>query len=547
MFLDRALEVAEQRLGPGCVLGAWIQISGGRPLIAAHPPASAPLVGLEDLGEPIWSLMSQRRAALGVDMRRGRAWQAPGERGGEWRPEERLSADCSHLVLVPLWTPGARLDGVVGLATQTPGRGPFERVWPELSAELQAISDLLGPSIAMLPRRGGAIQDDVGPWLPVVGRAMAPVIATLDAYARLDEILLLRGPTGTGKSRLATWCWVRSPRSSGRFVVANLLGVPESGQESELFGVRKGTFTGVGERTGQIPAAENGTLFLDEIDKLSLATQVKLLRLLDERRYRVLGDSVDREADVRFIVASNADLEALVTNGRLLEDLYYRINVLPVRIPALRQRLDEIGPWARWMVRTLHQGRVGNDAVDLTPLAVDYLCGQPWPGNLRQLHNVVRRAYALAAMDSLERLPSGELPGEVMIQRDTVERALLDEPAPARGGEPGALEALRRTALGVVQLAERRRAAGMAPLSERDGDLELADAFRGLVLQIAVDRTGDVRKAFELFGLEGRLRGGNYLRTWRQATDQVALLERVLAEEQARAIEPPPGAGPGDP
>ncbi len=532
VFLERVLQVAEQRIGPTGVLGAWLQVASGRPLIAAHPPLSAPLVGLDDLGEAIWSLLCQRRVALGVDLRRGRAWQSPGERGLDWRPEERLSADCSHLLLVPLRTPGGRLDGVVGLATQTPGRGPFERAWPELAAEVQALTDLTAPSLTLLPRRGVSQSHEYGPWMPVIGRAMAPVIATLDAYARLDEILLLRGPTGTGKSRLASWCWQRSPRSSGRFVVANLLGVPESAQESELFGVRKGTFTGVGERSGQIPAAENGTLFLDEIDKLSLTTQVKLLRLLDERRYRVLGDGVEREADIRFIVASNADLEALVANGRLLEDLYYRINVLPVRIPSLRQRQDEIGPWALWMARALHQGRVGNDAVDISPLAVECLCSQPWPGNLRQLHNVVRRAYALAAMSGLEQLAVGELPGEILIHRAMVERALQDEPGPSVASDERALEALKRTALGVVQLAERRRAAGVTPLSERDGDLELADAFRGLVLQIAVERTGDVRKAFALFGLEGRIRGGNHLRTWRQAEDQVALLRRVLEEEE---------------
>ncbi len=531
VFLDRALGLASGRLGPSAALSAWMQISSGRPFVVAHTPSAAPVTGLEATGEAFWALMGQRRAALGVDLRRGRAWQSPGERGADWRPEERLGGEGTHLLMVPLYSAGSRLDGVVGLVTHSPGRGPFERAFPELSAELQALCDLFAPTLSLLPRRGSRPLDDLGPWLPVVGRSMAPVVATLDAYARLDEILLLRGPTGTGKSRLATWCWSRSPRAAGRFVVANLLGVPESAQESELFGVRKGTFTGVGERPGQIPSAEGGTLFLDEIDKLSLATQAKILRLLDERRYRVLGDAVEREANVRFIIASNADLEALVQSGKLLEDLYYRVNVLPVRVPPLRQRQDEIAPWALWMARNLHQGRVGNDGVDFSPLALDFLCDQPWPGNLRQLHNVVRRAYALGAMAGLERLGPGELPGEILIGREMVERALKDEPE--LGDQPGEgdLEALRRTALGVVRLVERRRAAGLPPLSERDGDLELADAFRGLVLSIAVERTGDLRRAFELFGLGARLRGGNHLRTWRQAEDQVALLSQALAEE----------------
>jgi len=540
--LERALEQAALTVGEAGVLGAWLQVSAGNPWISAHPPAAERVTGLDELAPSLWALMQQRRACVALDLRRQRLWSEPGEPGVPWRLEQGSAPEASHFLLAPLWTPGQRLDGIVGLALHVPERGQLERAYSDLSAPVQAIADLLGPSLALLPRRGRVSVAEHGPWLPVVGRAMAPIIETLDAYARTDEILLLRGPTGTGKSRLAFWCWLHSPRASGRFVVANLLGVPESGQDSELFGVRKGTFTGVGERPGQVQAAQGGTLFLDEIDKLSVAAQVKLLRLLDERRFRVLGEGTDREADVRFIVASNADLEALVAQGRLLEDLYYRINVLPVRIPGLSARQDEIGPWAVHMARELHQARAGNDAVELSPLAVDFLLHQPWPGNLRQLHNVIRRAYALAAVGAARATDATSPAGEVLIQRTHIERALSDEPPPSGLPELGSLELLRRGARGVVQLAQRRRAEGIPALGGRDGDLELADAFRGLVLECALERAGDLRSAFELFGLEGRLRGGNHLRTWRQARAMVGHLERAFAEEPAPGGTTPAGA-----
>lgn len=484
----------------------WVQLSEDQ---LTEPDAIAPLHGVATAwlsAHPGPSLMQPRA---------GRARQIP---GGAWSPIAPLSASVGTGVLLwPMRAPGGKQTGLVGAV---------------LSAELsendgltsamttaQVLVDAAAPTVSALPRRVGDAATRSDPLLPVVGAEMARVIDTLGCYARTDEVLLLRGPTGTGKSRLARWCWSRSARRDAPLVIANLLGVPETGQDSELFGVRRGAFTGVSERVGQVTQAQGGTLFIDEVDKLSLAAQVKLLRLLDERVYRVVGETREREADLRFILASNADLELAVQEGRFLEDLYYRICVLPVWIPPLAERRDEIAPWARHMAREWC-GRSERSAL-LSAAAEARLRAHPWPGNLRQLHNVLRRAFALASAEAE--------PGEpILLSRAHLDRALNFDPSGRGGVDLGVFEALRRTALAVVRTVEQRRASGLAPLDDRNGDLSLADAFRGLVLQVAVECTGDLKSAFTLFGLEDRIRGGNHLRTWRIAEEQVAMLSAAL-------------------
>ena len=474
---------------------AWARARMG-PVLAARGPVGAP----EQDG---WSVVSAPKPEAGA---------APGWPGTTlvWPVEELSGAAAGAVVLC--------FKGV---------RPPSGWGTPELG---ELMVSAAAPRLLSLPLRPAPTRPDRGPMLPVVGRAMAPLVDTLEAYARTEEILLLRGPTGTGKSQLARWCWSRSARSGRKLVVANLLGVPETGQDSELFGVRRGTFTGVGERLGQLQSAHHGTLFLDEVDKLTLSTQAKLLRVLDERRYYVVGDASEHTADVRFIIASNTDLEAAVAERRFLEDLYYRINVMPVCLPPLRERPDEIGPWAQHMATEIHAGR-GGRRVTLTAEAELLLTEPRWPGNLRELHNVVRRAYAFATLEASPTERAG-LPEHLEIQGVHVRRALRSGLAPEAASDGPAIEALQRAAVGLVNLAVQRRAAGQSPLQGRDGDLALADSFRGLVLQIAAERLGDPRAAFELFGIESRLRGGNHLRTWRLAHRQVELLRRALAEEE---------------
>ena len=282
---------------------------------------------------------------------------------------------------------------------------------------------------------------------------------------------------------------------------------------AELFGWRRGAFTGaVKDNPGAISRAQGGTLFIDEIDKLSLKAQAGLLHVLEERRYRPLGEEAgERRADVRFIAGTNADLRASVRAGRFREDLYYRISVLPVRVPPLAERLDELPLWAAYMVRRRH-GHGRRDQAHLAANAVELLVQASWPGNLRQLDNVVRRAYALALHDR----PGAD--GDLVLERRHVERALAYEDV----AEPGSLLAqLWQAAVAFVEEAERRGPAGRL-------SLELCEAFRGLVLGVALERLGDVDQAFELLGQAQALRHRNHHKVMRRELQKVRQLVTVL-------------------
>jgi DNA-binding NtrC family response regulator len=331
--------------------------------------------------------------------------------------------------------------------------------------------------------------------------------------------VLISGPTGAGKSRLARWCHEHSQRRSQRFEALDLLGVPEDLQTAELFGWKRGAFTGaVKDNPGAISRAAKGTLFLDEIDKLSLKAQAGLLRFIEERAYRMLGDDAvaERRADVRLLVGTNADLRAAVRAGRFREDLYYRINVLPVRLLPLSERLDELPRWADYMLCRRHQESSGGGTVRFEPEAGKLLAAAPWPGNLRQLDNIVRRAYALLLAGQ-----SGAR-GDLVIQRHHVERALTFD----SDVEPSALvEQLWRAAHTFVHEAERRRR-GDAPLP-----LELADAFRGLVLGAALQQTGSRDGAFVVLGQEPLLKNRNHHRALHRELSRVRELLRLLGSD----------------
>ena len=305
-----------------------------------------------------------------------------------------------------------------------------------------------------------------------------------------------------------------STRTSSAYTTPLKRATPYISCSSTLFGWRRGAFTGaVRDQIGAIQRAEGGTLFIDEIDKLPLEAQGKLLRLLDERRFSVIGDGRERIANVRFIVASNVNLEEEVRAGRFLVDLYYRINVLPVEVPPLSARRDEIASWAQHQVG-LARTRHGSGPDRLTPEADALLRAREWPGNLRQLHSVVLRAWAFAF--------AGASP---KIEAPHVARALRLE---ASG--PSSIAPFRRAAEAFVEASLGETEGGRPPLP-----LELAEAFTGLVLLAAAERLGGEREAFLHFDLEARTRGGNHLKTWRREMERVEALERALR-----------GASPGD-
>jgi two-component system response regulator AtoC len=206
-----------------------------------------------------------------------------------------------------------------------------------------------------------------------------------------NSTVLIRGETGTGKELVARAVHQSSPRRSASFVKLNCAAVPDSLLESELFGYEKGAFTGAASRKpGRVELAHGGTLFLDEIGDVPLPTQVKLLRILQEREIERLGGTQTLKVDVRFIAATHRDLEGMVRAGEFREDLFYRLNVVPIEVPPLRERQDDIADLAQHFARAAAEAN-GRPPVDLEPLAVELLAAQRWPGNVRQLENFLER------------------------------------------------------------------------------------------------------------------------------------------------------------
>ena len=237
---------------------------------------------------------------------------------------------------------------------------------------------------------------------PFVGasEAMEACLALLRKAAPSDATVLLGGETGTGKSLAARVLHDLSPRRERPFVTVHCGALPETLLESELFGHEQGAFTGaVAAKPGRVALAEGGTLFLDEIGEVPLSVQVKLLRLLQERTYEPLGSTVTKTADVRFVAATHRDLPAMVQGGAFREDLYYRLNVVPVVIPPLSARPGEVAALARHFCARA-AAATGRE-VTLDDAAVAALAAAPWPGNVRQLENLVERLVVLSDGETL--------------------------------------------------------------------------------------------------------------------------------------------------
>jgi two-component system response regulator HupR/HoxA len=211
-----------------------------------------------------------------------------------------------------------------------------------------------------------------------------------------DTTVLLLGETGTGKELFARLIHDSGPRRGARFVAQNCGALPESLLESELFGHVRGAFTGaVAERKGLFEEADGGTIFLDEVGEMSPAMQLRLLRVLQEGEIRRVGSSAPRKVDVRVLAATNSDLEVDLAAGRFRKDLYYRLNVFPIRLPALRDRQEDIPSLAEHFLRTYRE-RARRAVPAISPEAMRCLCAYPFPGNVRELENEMERAVALA-------------------------------------------------------------------------------------------------------------------------------------------------------
>ncbi len=232
-------------------------------------------------------------------------------------------------------------------------------------------------------------------------RSMQDLFGRIEQVAARDSTVLVTGESGTGKELVARQIHACSSRRKGPFVAINCAAIPETLIESELFGHEKGAFThAVERRLGHFELADGGTLFLDEIGELSLTVQVKLLRFLQEQEFYRVGRSKPIQVNVRIITATNKNLEELVRSKQFRQDLFYRINVINLTLPPLRERYDDIPYLAQYFLAKLGQ-RYGGRQISLSPEAMEYLTSYAWPGNVRELENVIESLLALAPNDEI--------------------------------------------------------------------------------------------------------------------------------------------------
>ncbi len=257
----------------------------------------------------------------------------------------------------------------------------------------------------------------------IIGRSkgIRNVLDLVDRAAPTKSNVLISGESGTGKELVARAIHFASPRKDGPFISVNCMALNPSLLESELFGHEKGSFTGaVAMRRGRFELADGGTLFLDEIGELSHDMQVKLLRVLQERKFERVGGSAEIEVDIRVVTATNKELPVEVEKGNFREDLYYRLNVVHIQLPPLRERREDIPLLTAHFAEKYAEENNGRRK-NISPEALDYLSGYEWPGNIRQLENVVERCMVMAAGETIE---AADLPPEIRDEDTQLKNAL---------------------------------------------------------------------------------------------------------------------------
>lgn len=286
-------------------------------------------------------------------------------------------------------------------------------------------------------------------------QALRGVLEQVRTVAPADSTVLIEGETGTGKELIANAIHAHSPRRNRPFIKLNCAAIPLDLLESELFGHEKGAFTGaVMQKLGRFEMADGGTLFLDEIGDISLHLQTKLLRVLQEQAFERLGSTHTRQVDVRIVAATNQDLADLVSSKQFRMDLYYRLNVFPIALPPLRQRLEDIPVLTAHFVHK-YANRMSKQISRITNDGLDTLMGHLWPGNIRELQNFIERAVILTNSDVLHLPPlRPAMPGQAEpvtlaeAERDHILKALQDSDWVV-GGKYGAAARLgvKRTTL----------------------------------------------------------------------------------------------------
>ena len=286
---------------------------------------------------------------------------------------------------------------------------------------------------------------------PIVGTSLSGILATVTRVAPTNAPVLITGESGTGKELIAEAIHRQSQRANGPFVKVNLGGISTSLFESEMFGHKKGSFTDAkADRIGRFELAKGGTIFLDEIGELSLASQVKLLRVLQDQTYEVLGDSQTRRTDVRVVCATNADLRAMVEEKTFREDLFYRINIINLHLPPLRDRCEDIPLLVNHFLRMACEAN-GLPLVTVSTEAIGYLQTLPFPGNIRELKNLVERALLMKGTDPPPAPPreggDGLLTAADFQSSYSLAPNLSTPLTQQGGGEGGSLSSMERNAI----------------------------------------------------------------------------------------------------
>jgi len=295
--------------------------------------------------------------------------------------------------------------------------------------------------------------------------AMVQVFEMVETVAPTGSTVLVTGESGTGKELIARAIHVRSSRSERPFVAVNCGALSETLLDSELFGHVRGSFTGAdSNRKGLIEVADKGTIFLDEIGEMSPMLQVKVLRVLQERKFRRVGGTDEVEADIRIIAATNRDLAKMVADGTFREDLYYRINVIPVRLPALRERAEDIPLLAEHFVSKF-AAQMKKNVTGISGAALSRLTSHGWPGNVRELENAMERAVALERTPSI--LPES-LPESV--------QAASPSAAPVAGGQAAPPNALPDAGFDLEQHVQHLEREYIAEALRRSGGVKVKAA-----------------------------------------------------------------------
>jgi len=295
--------------------------------------------------------------------------------------------------------------GSIGLAVRGVKAGAanfFTKPWDnaQLVALVEATLQVAPPPAAQSTRQALDARFDFG---AIVGEhpKLLKVLETIGQVARTRAPVLILGESGTGKELVADAIHRNSPRAAQPIVKINMGAITSSLFESEMFGHVRGAFTDArSDRKGHVAAASGGTLFLDEIGELQRGDQVKLLRVLQDQRYQPVGASATSQADLRVVSATNRELAELVAGGDFREDLFYRLNLITIRLPALRERRSDIPLLARHIVAGVAES-YGLGGIVLAPAALDWLAAQPWPGNIRQLKQTLERTVLLSGKDQL--------------------------------------------------------------------------------------------------------------------------------------------------